>query len=208
MPSVDLVSLDRYRVVATRRRLAARRAGLRPALYFDLQSPYTYLAAERADRMFAGLRWLPASSAALGSGAVPCDAERDAIVRRADALDLPLVWPAEPPSETLEAMRVASLATEQGVGAQFVLATTRLLFCGGYSIGDPEILAEAAAASGIDWHDTLRAAGEAERDGPIEEAGRRLLAAGADRLPALRVGGRLFCGEDRLGEAAAARASA
>jgi hypothetical protein len=35
-----------------------------------------------------------------------------------------------------------------------------------------------------------------------------LLAAGADRLPALRVGRLLFCGEERLSEAVAARASA
>src|SRR5204862_43248 len=43
----------------------------------------------------------------------------------------------------------------------------------------------------------------AERDGPLEAAGRRLLAAGADRLPAVRVGRTLICGEDRLAEASA-----
>ncbi|MGH2917062.1 MAG: hypothetical protein ACRDLS_00455, partial [Solirubrobacteraceae bacterium] len=53
--------------------------------------------------------------------------------------------------------------------------------------------------------ETLAAAGDARRDGPIEDAGRLLLAAGADRLPALRIGRMLFCGEDRLSEAAAAR---
>src|SRR5205809_727471 len=37
----------------------------------------------------------------------------------------------------------------------------------------------------------------------LEAAGRRLLAAGADRLPAVRVGRALICGEDRLAEAAA-----
>ena len=38
----------------------------------------------------------------------------------------------------------------------------------------------------------------------IEAAGSRLLAAGADRLPALRVGRSLFWGEQRVGAAAAA----
>jgi 2-hydroxychromene-2-carboxylate isomerase len=89
-----------------------------------------------------------------------------------------------------------------------VLAASRLEFCGGYSIDDPEILAEAAAAAGIDLDEMLRAAGDVRRDGLIEEAGRRLLAAGADRLPVLRVGRMLFCGEERLSEAVAARASA
>ena len=72
-------------------------------------------------------------------------------------------------------------------------------------LDDPEILAEAAAAAGIGLHATLDAARDAGRDGPIEDAGRLLLASGADRLPALRVGRMLFCGEDRLAEAAAAR---
>ena len=36
------------------------------------------------------------------------------------------------------------------------------------------------------------------RDGAIEQAGRALLAAGADRLPALRVGRALYCGERRV----------
>ena len=107
------------------------------------------------------------------------------------------------------AMRVASLATERGVGAAFVLAATRLVFCGGFNIDDPEILAEAAAAAGIDLGEMLEAAGDPRRDGPIDAAGRRLLAAGVDRLPVLQVGPALFCGEDRLPDAvAAARASA
>ena len=105
-------------------------------------------------------------------------------------------------------MRVASLAAERGLGAAFVLAACRLQYCGGYSIEEPEILAEAAAAAGIDLGEMLRAAGDLGRDGPIEETGRTLLAAGADRLPALRVGRLLFCGEDRLSAAVAARASA
>ena len=105
-------------------------------------------------------------------------------------------------------MRVASLAGERGLGAAFVLAASRLMFCGGFDIDEPEILAEAAAAAGIDLGELLHAAGDTGRDGPIEDAGRMLLAAGGDRLPALRVGRMLFCGEERLSEAFAARASA
>jgi hypothetical protein len=50
----------------------------------------------------------------------------------------------------------------------------------------------------------LSALGEISRDGEIDAAGRRLLAAGADRLPALRVGNALFWGEHRIDEAAMA----
>ncbi|HEV2814839.1 MAG TPA: hypothetical protein VGW10_16405, partial [Solirubrobacteraceae bacterium] len=52
--------------------------------------------------------------------------------------------------------------------------------------------------------DCLHAAGDIGRDGAMEEAARRLLAHGADRLPAVRVGRTLFAGEDRIAEAAAA----
>jgi 2-hydroxychromene-2-carboxylate isomerase len=102
------------------------------------------------------------------------------------------------------AMRAASFASEHGRGAPFVLAAGRLAFCGGFDLDDPEILAEAAAAAGIGMDGCLQAVGEVRRDGAIEAAGRRLLAAGADRLPALRVGPSLFWGEDRVADAAAA----
>jgi 2-hydroxychromene-2-carboxylate isomerase len=203
-----VASLDSYRITAARRRQTDRRGAGRPTFYFDLASPYTYLAAERAERMFAGLDWVPASSDALQCGAHVADDERAAVARRAALLDLPLVWPLDPPVCVVGAMRVAALAGERGVGAAFVLAASRLVFCGGYDIDDPEILAEAAAAAGIELGAMLHAAGDVGRDGQIEEAGRRLLAAGADRLPALRVGRMLFCGEGRLSEAVAARASA
>ncbi len=203
---MDVVtSLDQYRRDAVRRREGLRR---RPTFYFDLLSPYTYLAAERADRMFARLEWRPASSDALQCPALIGDAERGAITRRAGLLGLPIVWPIGAPTPVVGAMRVASLACERGLGAAFVLAASRLMYCGGFDIDEPEILAEAAGAAGIDLGEMLRAAGDAGRDGPIEDAGRMLLAAGADRLPALRVGRMLFCGEDRLSEAFAARASA
>jgi 2-hydroxychromene-2-carboxylate isomerase len=203
-----VTSLDTYREAAARRSQRARRLSPRPTFYFDLASPYTYLAAERAERMFARLEWLPASSDALQCATYVGDADRAAVRRRADLLGLPLVWPVEPSRRAVGAMRVASLAAERGLCAAFVLAASRLEYCGGYSIDDPEILAEAAAAAGIGLREMLRAAGDVSRDGPIEDAGRMLLAAGADRLPALRIGQLLFCGEERLSDAVAARASA
>ena len=200
-----VASLDQYRLSAARR---YRRDRSRPMFYFDLASPHTYLAAERADRMFARLEWCPASSDALQCSTHVEHEERAIIARRATLLGLPLVWPIGPSAPVVGAMRVAALAAERGVGAPFVLAASRLAFCGGFDIDEPEILAEAAAAAGIELGEVLQAAGDAGRDGPIEDAARRLLAAGADRLPALQVGRMLFCGEDRLSEAVAARASA
>ena len=93
-------------------------------------------------------------------------------------------------------------AQEGGRGAAFVLAATRLAFCGGFDLDDPEILAEAAAAAGVGARRLPAAARDARRDGAIEAAGRALLAAGADRLPALRVGRALYWGESRRGRGA------
>jgi 2-hydroxychromene-2-carboxylate isomerase len=207
----EVISLDERR--RARVAPAAARGVLRPAggappattLWFDLTSPSTYFAAERADRMFPGLAWRPVL-------ALPCAPEstrsREAEVRaatlRAAELRMPLVWPESYPAAARAAMRVAAFAAERGQAPAFVLAASRLAFCGGFDLDDPEILAEAAAAAALPFGDCLRAAGDRSRDDAMEAAGHKLFAAGADRLPVLRVGRQLFCGEERLAQAAAA----
>jgi 2-hydroxychromene-2-carboxylate isomerase len=192
--------------------LAARRAAragigtppLRPrvSFYFDLLSPWTYLAAERVERQFVGVRWRPVVPDVLAPEESDEDARR-VVELRAEQLRMPLVWPDTWPSAGRSAMRVASLAAERGRAAPFVLAASRLAFCGGYDLDDPEALAEAAAAAGLGLEESLKAAGDLRRDGPLERAGLRLLAQGADGLPVFVVGHVLFCGEGRLGEAVA-----
>jgi 2-hydroxychromene-2-carboxylate isomerase len=188
-----------------------RGAPLRAEFFFDLACPFTYLAVERVERAFDDVRWTPASTTALRNGSLAADPEALARVlaaaeARAMALRLPLVWPERFPVDVPAAMRVAAHAADVGRGASFVLAAGRLAFCGGFDLDDPEILAEAAAAAGLALDECLRAAGDRRRDGAIEAAGRRLLAAGADRLPALRIGRALYWGESQVtGAAAAAR---
>jgi 2-hydroxychromene-2-carboxylate isomerase len=192
--------------------LAARRAAraatgtlpVRPrvSFYFDLLSPWTYLAAERVERQFVGVRWRPVVPDVLAPEESDEDA-RLAVELRAEQLRMPLVWPETWPSIGRSALRVASLAAQRGRAAPFVLAASRLAFCGGYDLDDPEALAEAAAAAGLGLDESLKAAGDLRRDGALERAGLRLLAQGADELPVFVVGHVLFCGERRLGEAAA-----
>src|SRR5829696_4326840 len=202
----DVISLSERRKAMRERHTGRRRARSRAEFFFDLACPFTYLAAERVERSFDDVAWRPASSDALRRSAVAQDDVCAASIRRAAEeraadLRLPLVWPERFPAAVPAAMRVAAQAAERGRGAAFVLAATRLAFCGGYDLDDPEILAEAAAAAGVVLEDTLRAAREAGRDGAIADAGRSLLAAGADRLPALRMGRALYWGERRVGEA-------
>jgi 2-hydroxychromene-2-carboxylate isomerase len=208
MSSVGTVtSLEDHRLARAKGIMRVDQLLPRATLYFDLRSPYTYLVAERADRLFDGLEWRPASADVLHGGELDDDAPRSA-ADRARLLGLPLVWPEDRPYRVLRAMRVASLAAERGCGGAFVLAASRLAFCGGFDLDDPEILAEAAAAAGIALDDAFHAAGDVARDGPIDAAARLLLAAGVERLPVLKVGRTLFSGEDRLMEAAAAARAA
>jgi 2-hydroxychromene-2-carboxylate isomerase len=189
-------------------RITRRREPQRAELFFDLACPFTYLAAERVERAFPRVTWTPTSSETLQRRSLCADAEGEARVRaaaerRASELRLPLVWPERFPQQVPAAMRAASFAADLGRGGAFVLAAGRLAFCGGFDLDDPEILAEAAAAAGIPLVECFGAAGDASRDGTAEMTGRKLLAAGADRLPALRVGRSLFWGEQRVAAAAA-----
>jgi 2-hydroxychromene-2-carboxylate isomerase len=203
----ELIDLAQRRDAAQRR--TRSREPMRAQMFFDLACPFTYLATERVERAFAHVTWTAASAETLQRRSLADDREtvervRAAAALRATALRLPLVWPEHYPRAVPAAMRAAAFAAEHGRGGAFVLAAGRLAFCGGFDLDDPEILAEAAAAAGIRLDECLRAAGDARRDGAMEAAGRRLLAAGADRLPVLRIGRSLFWGEQRVGAAAAA----
>ena len=173
---------------------------VRVTFAFDLSSPFTYFAAERVDRLFTGVQWRPVLGEIL-----QCPPPDPRLVEaRADALGLPLVWPdpdAWTPERARPAMRVAALAADRGRAAPFVLAASRLAFCGGFELDHPEVLAEAAAAADLGLEECLHAAGDSGRDARMEDGARKLMSQGARRLPVLRVGRRLFDGEDRVGEA-------
>jgi 2-hydroxychromene-2-carboxylate isomerase len=166
--------------------------------FFALADPGTYLAAERVERLSAPVAWRPATLPARA----PRSRARDE--RRAADLRLPLVWP-ESDGAFPRAMRVAAYASEQERGGvRFVLAASRLAFCGGFDLDDPLVLAEAIAAAGLDFDAAWEAAADTRRDGPMQAAGRFLASRGASELPVLQVGRALFHGEARVADAAAA----
>jgi 2-hydroxychromene-2-carboxylate isomerase len=181
----------------------------RPLVYFDLACPFSYLALERVDRLLEGVRWRPTCAEALHRGNPwldpGSDSARAEAERRARELRLPLVWPANHPHPAGSAMRAADYAAGVGRGGEFALAAARLAFCGGFDLDDPEVLAEAAAAAGIPLDACLEAARDLARDASLETAARRLLAAGAERLPVVRVGRVLYAGEHGVAQAAAVR---
>src|SRR4051794_40461550 len=116
----------------------ARRRGAAPAFfYFDLACPFSYLAAERVERLFARVVWRPVLGEGIHRGDPEADplratAARGAAERGAGELRVPLVWSelgSAAPTASLPAMRVASFAAENGRTAAFALAAGRLKWC-------------------------------------------------------------------------------
>ncbi len=178
----------------------SRRAGWRrSAFFFDLAYPFSYLVAERVERELGEVDWVPAPM--LESGA-PTGGRWVAAERRARALRLPLVWPERRDAPAPGTLRAALYAAEVGAAARFALAAGRLRFCGGFELDDPETLAEAAAAAGLDLDRCLAAARDATRDGILHATARGLRRRGVSEAPALAIGGQLFHGADALDRAA------
>lgn len=183
-----------------------------PLFFFDVSCPLSYLTAERIERKLGEVEWVPVDGASLRAATTASrqvsadprdsDAELHGLRTRADscarALRLPLVWPDRFPGAARCAQRASAFACEIGAGAAFALAASRLAFCGGFDLEDPETLAEAAAAAGVPLEECLSAAGESWRDEELESNAELLRAHGISELPAIRIGDQWFEGEAGL----------
>jgi 2-hydroxychromene-2-carboxylate isomerase len=202
----QVIYLDKRRHERSRPALSAR-----PLFFFDVSCPLSYLTAERIERTLGEVEWVPVDGASLHLSAAGPEASHrgdlHGLRTRADscarALRLPLVWPDRFPGAARCAQRAAAFACEIGAGAPFALAATRLAFCGGFDLEDPETLAEAAAAAGVPLEECLSAAGETWRDEELEANADLLRAHGITALPAIRIGDQWFEGEAGLQAAGA-----
>jgi 2-hydroxychromene-2-carboxylate isomerase len=176
-----------------------------PSFFFDVSCPLSYLTAERIERTLGDVEWIPVDGATLAGepDQAQLDALRERAETRAQALRLPLEWPDRFPAGSPRALRAAAYACEIGVGPSFVLAASRLAFCGGFDLEDPETLLEAAAASGVPLEECLAAAGDARRDQTLTATAHGLRSRGIRELPAIRIEGRWFESEAGLHAACA-----
>ena len=132
----------------------------RPRLYFDLGSPYAYLAVARAEAVLGTAPELePILLGAIfplrGSGSWSQTDEREGrmadIESRAQRYGLPpIVWPAGWPVNGLAAMRAATWAKRQGRTHEFALAVFDQEFVHGRDISEPATLRGAALEAGLD----------------------------------------------------------
>lgn len=192
--------------------LSERRADrLRPSdgpatYFFSLGCPISYLAAERVERHLGEIEWVPVLGPGLGLAAEPSQNQPatstddlfEAAGRAAVALRVPLVVPDNFPADGRRAARAALYAAAEGAGARFALSISRMVFCGGFDLDDPEVLAAAADAAGLDKRAAARAASDPVHDEALEATARDLLASGITVMPALRLGGLWRQGLDAL----------
>jgi 2-hydroxychromene-2-carboxylate isomerase len=183
-------------------------------LYFDLGSPYAWLAAERAGSVLGEEPELePILLGAIferrGSGSWSQTDRRAAgiaeVERRAAAYGLPPVrWPPGWPPNTLAAMRAATWAARERRGREFGLAAFRAAFVDGRDLADPASLAAAADAAGLSAGELSDAVQDPEVKQALRAATDAAWARGVRGVPTLLVGDELYYGDDRLEAAAAA----
>ena len=170
-----------------------------PRFYYDLASPESYFAAERALHALGEVpEWIPVG---IGSMSFRCAEEvasyqEDAERRAAELGLMALRWPEPFPAEdTRWALLAATYAKWIGRGVAFSLAALRQAFAAGRDLGVRDNVLIAAAAcemhpaavvKGAELESTRRALAEAEA---------RAAADGVDAVPAIWVDGRVLAGE-------------
>jgi 2-hydroxychromene-2-carboxylate isomerase len=185
-----------------------------PTLYYDLGSPFAYLAVERATTvlgveprlqpvLLGGLfRLNGRSSWAVGD----VDRRRDGIgdiERRAAGYGLPpLRWPDPWPGDYLFAMRAATHADAIGRGREFALDAFRAAFARGDDLSVPARVLAVGERVGITPAELTDAVADPTVKTALREATDQAHARGVFGVPTLEIGQDLFWGDDRLESAA------
>jgi 2-hydroxychromene-2-carboxylate isomerase len=182
--------------------------------YFDLGSPYAYLAAERLPQALPGpVNWQPVLLGGLfklngrSSWALGDQQRRQAgmaeIERRAEGYGLPAIhWPDPWPSDYLAAMRVAIFAFASGRGSQFTTRAFRDAFRRARDLGIVAHVLDAAEDSGLDRREAEAATGDPEIKQALRDATGAAHALGVFGVPTVVVDDELFWGDDRLEDVA------
>jgi len=189
-----------------------------PSLFYDLGSPYAYLAVERAGSVLGvEPRLEPVLVGGIfvlrGHGSWSATDERQTrtaeVEERAGRYGLPpLAWPPGWPNNTLKAMRAAIWSGRRGAGERFARAAFRRAFADGQDLGQLDVLAEIADSVGLPAGELAAEIGAAETKEALKQATKRAWERGVVGVPCVAVGERIFYGDDQLEAAARARAAA
>jgi len=183
--------------------------------YFDVGSPYAYLAAERIARVLPEpARWQPVLLGGLfkltgrNSWALGDDRRRQTgvaeIERRARGYGLPpLRWPDPWPADYLAVMRATTYAFGAGSGHEFAMSAFRSAFQRGTDLSIVAHVLDAARDAGLERDDVQAAIQDPEIKRSLRAATDAAFELGVLGVPTVAVGDRLFWGDDRLEDAAA-----
>ena len=187
---------------------------MRPVFYYDLGSPYAYLAAERMNHVLPEVPvWQPVLLGAIFKATGRSSwGESDArdegmaeVERRAAEYGLPdLRWPEPWPGNMLHAMRAAIFAQQTGRAVAFSLAAFRQAFAAGRDLSDTDNVLLAAAACELHPRAVLKGLEMQSVKDALRAATDEAIGYGVIGVPTVRVGDQLFWGDDRLEEAAEA----
>jgi 2-hydroxychromene-2-carboxylate isomerase len=184
--------------------------------YYDLGSPYAYLAADRVDLQFdvdTEVKWEPVLLGGIfkangRSSWAETPLREDGIAEiatRAASRGLPaFVYPDPWPNNGLTAMRAAVKAHMMGAGRRFAMEAFAVQFNEGLPLSDPENIELAAHRAGLDPGDLLAATQDPEVKQKLIDNTETAIASGVVGVPAVVVDGEAFWGDDKLHEAAAA----
>jgi 2-hydroxychromene-2-carboxylate isomerase len=194
----------------------------RAIFYYDFNSPYSYLAAERISGLFAEAEleqpeWQPISFGHLlrTTGRRPWSLPPEGpdpghlaeVQRRADERGLPKVvypqgWPIE--NYSLNPVRAAIYAKESGRVVSFTLACFRQVFAAGRDMSDLDNVLIAAAACELHPNAVTKGIETQSVKDKLRTATEEALERGVEGIPTVAVGDELFWGDERLEEAVAA----
>jgi 2-hydroxychromene-2-carboxylate isomerase len=115
-----------------------------------------------------------------------------------------LSWPSALPEDLLGLARAATVAKRHGREVPFAIAGFRTLFVHGRDPSAPQEMQQLAADAGLEPNDLLHAIGEQSIKDELRRTTEDAHAAGVPGVPTVVTGTRVFWGDDRLDEAAAA----
>jgi 2-hydroxychromene-2-carboxylate isomerase len=188
-----------------------------PIFYFDLGSPYAWLAAERIHQVLPVTPiWQPILLGGIwqqtGGRSWATTEKRDEgmreVERRAERYGLlPVKWPDPWPTNGLHAMRAAIFAQQAGRTVAFALAAFRQAFAGGKDLSDIDNVLIAAAACELHPKAVLKGIELQSIKDRLRAATQEAYDRGVRGVPSVVVGEQVFWGDDRLDDAAAALAA-
>lgn len=189
-----------------------------PTFYYDFSSPYAYLGASRVDDVLPiRPEWRPIAFGVIvrriGKQPWSFNDDRhtdfDEIARRAAERGLPEVrypdgWPVE--TYSLTPLRAAVVASEEGQDRLRAVTRElfRIAFVEGRHLADLDAVLDAVERAGMDPGRVREAIESTEVKERLRAQTDAALERGVTGVPTVAVGGRLFWGDDRLEEAAAA----